>query len=54
MFLSCRELCPLILKWFLSRYNLENDGSEGGNRDVHPAFASGQDLFEASLQTKGE
>ncbi|ODM22444.1 putative amidase [Aspergillus cristatus] len=37
----------------LVAYNAENAGSEGGHPNVHPAFASGQDGFEASLATKG-
>lgn len=37
----------------LVAFNYANDGSEGGNPDVHPAFASGQDSFLASLATKG-
>lgn len=36
------------------QYNFDNDGTEGGNPDVHPAFASGQDGFLASQETKGE
>ncbi|KAF4537197.1 Amidase [Lasiodiplodia theobromae] len=35
-------------------YNNANPGSEGGLPGVHPAFASGQDGFLASLATKGE
>ena len=37
------------------RYNLANDGSEGGNPWPlgNPAFYSGQDGFLASLETKG-
>ncbi|KAL8868422.1 MAG: hypothetical protein Q9174_005004 [Haloplaca sp. 1 TL-2023] len=34
-------------------YNYENDGSEGGHPNIHPAFASGQDGFLASLETRG-
>lgn len=36
-------------------YNLDNDGSEGGNPWPlgHPAFYSGQDGFLASLETRG-
>lgn len=46
---------PLTQKLVLDfRYNIDNDGSEGGNPGVHPAFASGQDGFEASLETKGD
>ncbi|KAN0063032.1 hypothetical protein ACQY0O_004195 [Thecaphora frezii] len=37
----------------LVQYNYDNDGSEGGNPGTHPAFASGQDGFLASLATKG-
>ncbi|EPQ26694.1 uncharacterized protein PFL1_05673 [Pseudozyma flocculosa PF-1] len=36
------------------QYNYDNDGAEGGNPGTHPAFASGQDGFLASLATKGE
>lgn len=35
------------------KYNIENSGSEGGLPHVHPAFASGQDGFLASVKTKG-
>jgi amidase len=35
------------------RYNNLNAGTEGGFPGVHPAFASGQDGFLASLATKG-
>lgn len=35
------------------QYNYNNDGTEGGTPNVLPAFASGQDLFLASLATKG-
>ncbi|KAF8857374.1 amidase signature enzyme [Acephala macrosclerotiorum] len=35
------------------QYNLENLGSEGGLPNIHPAFPSGQDIFLASLSTKG-
>lgn len=35
------------------QYNIDNVGSEGGLPDVHPAFQSGQDGFNASLATKG-
>lgn len=34
-------------------YNLANTGSEGGSPGTHPAFASGQDGFLASLATGG-
>lgn len=34
-------------------YNFRNAGSEGGYPNIHPAFASGQDGFEASLSSKG-
>ncbi|KAE8453926.1 hypothetical protein EG329_007702 [Mollisiaceae sp. DMI_Dod_QoI] len=34
-------------------YNVRNVGSEGGFPNVHPAFPSGQDGFQASLATKG-
>lgn len=37
----------------LVQYNLDNAGSEGGLPGVNPAFASGQDGFLASLETKG-
>ncbi|KAH8179261.1 amidase domain-containing protein [Sarocladium implicatum] len=36
------------------QFNYDNDGSEGGHPDVHPAFASGQDGFLASQETNGE
>lgn len=39
---------------FFSRYNNDNEGTEGGTPSIHPAFASGQDLFLASLETKGK
>jgi len=35
------------------QYNIDNVGSEGGIPGVHPAFASGQDGFNASLFTGG-
>jgi amidase len=35
------------------QYNIDNVGSEGGVPGVHPAFASGQDGFNASLATGG-
>ncbi|KAM3075124.1 hypothetical protein ACMFMG_007418 [Clarireedia jacksonii] len=35
------------------QYNINNVGSEGGEPHVHPAFASGQDGFLASLATGG-
>lgn len=35
------------------QYNNDNAGSEGGIPGVHPAFASGQDGFLASMETKG-
>lgn len=35
------------------QFNIDNEGSEGGNPGVHPAFESGQDGFLASLATKG-
>nr|VWO98543.1 N/A [Ganoderma boninense] len=35
------------------QYNLDNAGSEGGVPGAHPAFASGQDGFLASLATRG-
>jgi len=35
------------------QYNIENVGSEGGIPNVHPAFQSGQDGFNASLATLG-
>ena len=35
------------------QYNIENFGSEGGLPNVLPAFASGQDGFLASLDSKG-
>lgn len=34
-------------------YNINNYGSEGGYPNIHPAFGSGQDGFEAALATKG-
>ncbi|KAH8901440.1 amidase signature enzyme [Thozetella sp. PMI_491] len=34
-------------------YNNANVGTEGGLPGIHPAFASGQDAFLASLSTKG-
>jgi amidase len=37
----------------IMEYNVVNVGSEGGLPDVHPAFKSGQDGFNASLQTRG-
>ena len=37
----------------LNRYNIDNVGTEGGLPDIVPAFASGQDSFLASLETKG-
>lgn len=37
----------------LVEYNIHNTGSEGGHPGIHPAFASGQDSFLASLATKG-
>lgn len=36
------------------RYNIDNVGTEGGLPTVHPAFASGQDGFLASLASKGK
>jgi amidase len=35
------------------QYNIDNVGEEGGLPNVHPAFQSGQDGFDASLATKG-
>ncbi|KAL3424051.1 amidase [Phlyctema vagabunda] len=35
------------------QYNIDNVGSEGGLPGVHPAFASGQDGFNASLASGG-
>ncbi|KAL4878041.1 amidase signature domain-containing protein [Aspergillus karnatakaensis] len=35
------------------QYNKDNSGSEGGYPSTHPAFASGQDGFEASLASQG-
>ncbi|TVY68644.1 putative amidase, partial [Lachnellula suecica] len=35
------------------QYNIDNVGSEGGIPNVHPAFKSGQDGFNASLATGG-
>jgi amidase len=35
------------------QYNIDNVGSEGGLPNVHPAFQSGQDGFNASLATLG-
>ena len=35
------------------QYNIDNAGSEGGVPGAHPAFASGQDGFLASMATKG-
>ncbi|EHL01810.1 putative amidase [Glarea lozoyensis 74030] len=37
----------------IMEYNVQNVGSEGGLPNVHPAFKSGQDGFNASLQTRG-
>lgn len=37
----------------LVQYNIDNVGTEGGLPGIHPAFASGQDGFLASLETKG-
>jgi amidase len=34
-------------------YNNKFIGTEGGVPDIHPAFGSGQDGFDASLATKG-
>jgi len=34
--------------------NINNTGTEGGEPNIHPAFASGQDDFLASLNTKGK
>lgn len=51
---------PALLEFLLtliisfSRYNNDNEGTEGGTPSIHPAFASGQDLFLASLETKGK
>lgn len=56
-FLCPRDpLCYLVSEPSLltaDRYNLRNVGTEGGLPSVHPAFASGQDLFLASLDSKG-
>ncbi|RFU32293.1 hypothetical protein B7463_g4036, partial [Scytalidium lignicola] len=35
------------------KYNIDNVGSEGGIPNVHPAFQSGQDGFNASLASGG-
>jgi amidase len=35
------------------QYDIDNVGEEGGLPNVHPAFQSGQDGFDASLATKG-
>jgi amidase len=35
------------------KYNIDNVGEEGGLPNVHPAFQSGQDGFNASLAIKG-
>jgi amidase len=37
----------------LVAFNCDNDDVEGGTPGVHPAFASGQDGFLASLETRG-
>jgi amidase len=37
----------------IMEYNIQNVGSEGGLPNIHPAFKSGQDGFNASLQTRG-
>jgi len=37
----------------IMQYNIDNVGTEGGLPDVHPAFAGGQDGFNASLQSGG-
>lgn len=34
-------------------YNIANVGTEGGLPEIHPAFASGQDGFIASLNSSG-
>lgn len=51
-----RVLADIPSFFFLcfSRYNNDNEGTEGGTTSIHPAFASGQDLFLASLETKGK
>ncbi|KAI5287217.1 hypothetical protein KEM54_006152 [Ascosphaera aggregata] len=36
------------------KYNKENYGSSGGYPGVHPAFGSGQDQIEMSLESKGQ
>ncbi|RDW92227.1 hypothetical protein BP5796_01621 [Coleophoma crateriformis] len=35
------------------QYNIDNVGTEGGIPGIHPAFESGQDGFNASLETGG-
>lgn len=35
------------------QYDIDNVGEEGGLPNLHPAFQSGQDGFDASLATKG-
>ncbi|KAG4441283.1 hypothetical protein IFR05_003211 [Cadophora sp. M221] len=37
----------------IMQYNIDNVGTEGGIPDIHPAFAGGQDGFNASLQSGG-
>ncbi|KAL2071764.1 hypothetical protein VTL71DRAFT_12999 [Oculimacula yallundae] len=37
----------------IMRYNIDNVGTEGGLPGIHPAFAGGQDGFEASLESAG-
>lgn len=37
----------------IMQYNIDNVGTEGGLPGIHPAFAGGQDGFNASLQSGG-
>lgn len=38
----------------IMQYNIDNLGTEGGYPNIHPAFGSGQDGFDASLASRGE
>lgn len=37
----------------IMQYNIDNLGTEGGYPSIHPAFGSGQDGFDASLESMG-
>jgi amidase len=37
----------------IMQYNIDNLGTEGGYPGIHPAFGSGQDGFDAALESKG-